>query len=198
MSLQKFREKLIQKIPIRRLRRQLAYKYGWFPGNFVQPDVKISSIRKLKLGGNVYIGGGGASIHCEGGVEIGYNTKLGEGCFIMSTNHNYKSTTRVPYDHIGLMQSVEIGENCWIGARSIICPGVKIEDGVVVAMGSVVTKSVPKGAIVGGNPAKIIKFRDMEQYEKLAKLGKTYPMENEFLIEWVIVDGFKNYMEQAK
>ena len=58
MSLQKFREKWIQKIPIRRLRKQLAYKYGWFPGNFVQPDVKISSIRKLKLGGNVYIGGG--------------------------------------------------------------------------------------------------------------------------------------------
>lgn len=198
MSLQKFREKLIQKIPFRRLRRNFAYKYGWFPGNFVQPDVKISSIRKLKLGGNVYIGGGGASIHCEGGVEIGFNTKLGEGCFILSTNHNYKSSTRVPYDHIGLMQSVSIGQNCWIGAKSIICPGVKIDDGAIVAMGSVVTKSVPKGAIVGGNPAKIIKFRDMEQYEKLVKLGKTYPMENELPREWVRVDGFKNYMEQAK
>lgn len=96
---------------------------------------------------------------------------------------------------IGLMQSVFIGQNCWIGAKSIICPGVKIEDGAIVAMGSVVTKSVPKCAIVGGNPAKIIKYRDIEQYEKLVKEGKTYPMEKELPREWVRVEGFKNYME---
>ena len=150
---------------------------------------------KLKLGGNVYIGGGGASLHCEGGLTIGFNTKIGEGCFIMTTNHNYKSTTRIPFDNIGLMQSVEIGENCWIGAHSIICPGVKIEDGVVVAMGSVVTKSVPKGAIVGGNPAQIIKYRDLETYEKLAKEGKTYPMQQELPPEWVRINEFKKYLE---
>lgn len=195
MSFQRFREKLIQKIPIRKLRKQLAYKYGWFPGNFVQPDVVISSIRKLKLGGNVYIGGGGAKIHCEGGVTIGFNSKIGEGCFIMTTNHNYLSETRVPFDHIGLMQKVEIGENCWIGAKSIICPGVKIEDGAIVAMGSVVTKSVPKGAIVGGNPAKIIKYRDIETFDNLAKQGLCYPIKNEKSREWIRVEGFKGYLK---
>lgn len=182
-------------VPIKRLRNWLSYNYGWFPKNFVQADVKISSIKNLKLGGNVYIGGAGASLHCEGGLSIGFNTKLGEGCFIMTTNHNYKSTTRIPYDHIGLMQSVEIGQNCWIGAHSIICPGVKIEDGAIVAMGSVVTKSVPKYAIVGGNPAKIIKYRDLESYEKLLEEGKTYPLSQELPREWVRVDGFKKYME---
>lgn len=195
MSFQRFREKLIQKIPIRKLRKQLAYKYGWFPGNFVQPDVVISSIRKLKLGGNVYIGGGGAKIHCEGGVTIGFNSKIGEGCFIMTTNHNYLSETRVPFDHIGLMQKVEIGENCWIGARSIICPGVKIEDGAIVAMGSVVTKSVPKGAIVGGNPAKIIKYRDLDLYNQLVAQGMCYPMDKEKTREWLRLKGFKKYLE---
>ena len=87
----------------------------------------------------------------------------------MSTNHNYQSAKEVPFDKTALLQSVEIGNNCWIGARSIICPGVKIEDGVVVAMGSVVTKSVPKGAIVGGNPARILKYRNLEQYDKIVK-----------------------------
>jgi maltose O-acetyltransferase len=198
MSWQRIRENLIQKIPVRRLRKYLAYKYGWFPNNFVQPDVKISSLRKLKLGGNVYIGGGGASIHCEGGISIGFNTKLGEGCFILSTNHNYTSNTRIPYDHVGLMQSVEIGRNCWIGAKSIICPGVKIEDGAIVAMGSVVTKSVPKCAIVGGNPARIIKYRDIKLYDELEKYGKTYPMENELSREWTKIDGFKSYLEGEK
>lgn len=196
MSFRKFREQLIQKIPFRKLRKKLAYKYGWFPNNFVQPDVKISSIRNLKLGGNVYIGGGGTSIHCEGGVEIGFNTKLGEGCFILSTNHNYKSETRIPYDHIGLLQKVEIGKNCWIGAKSIICPGVKIDDGAIVAMGSVVTKSVPRGGVVGGNPARIIKFRDMEMYEKLEKEKMTYPLENELSRKWIRVEEFKPFMEE--
>ena len=195
MSIQKMRQILINIIPVKGWRTWLSYNYGWFPKNFVQPDVKISSIRKLKLGGNVYIGGGGASLHCEGGLTIGFNTKLGEGCFIMTTNHNYKSTTRIPYDNIGLMQSVEIGQNCWIGAHSIICPGVKIEDGAIVAMSSVVTKSVPKGAIVGGNPAKIIKYRDLETYEKLSKEGKTYPMQKELPREWIRVNEFKQYLE---
>ena len=91
MSLQKFRECLISKIPFRRLRKKLAYRYGWFPGNYVQPDVKISSIRKLELGGNVYVAGNGTKLCCEGGVKIGCNTQVAEGCFFLSTNHNYKT-----------------------------------------------------------------------------------------------------------
>lgn len=51
---------------------------------------------------------------------------------------------------------VSIGNNCYIGAFSQIMPGVTIEDNVLVAAGSVVTKSVPKGYVVGGNPARII------------------------------------------
>ena len=153
MSWQRIRENIIQLIPISKLRKYLSYNYGWFPGNYVRNDVIISSIKNLKLGGNVYIGADGTKLHCEGGIIIGRNTAIAGGCLIMSTNHNYKSEIKVPFDSTSIHESVEIGENCWIGARSIICPGVKIEDGVVVAMGSVVTKSVPKGAIVGGNPA---------------------------------------------
>ena len=55
-----------------------------------------------------------------------------------------------------LYRKVVIGNNIFIGVNSIIMPGVKIEDNVVVAAGSVVTKSVPSGVIIGGNPAKII------------------------------------------
>lgn len=57
----------------------------------------------------------------------------------------------------GLYLDTYIGENCFIGARSIIMPGVKIGDGCIVGAGSVVTKDVPAGCAVGGNPAKIIK-----------------------------------------
>lgn len=196
MSLQKFRECLISKIPFRRLRKKLAYRYGWFPGNYVQPDVKISSIRKLELGGNVYVAGNGTKLCCEGGVKIGCNTQVAEGCFFLSTNHNYKTEDGVPFDNVGLMQKIEIGDNCWIGAKSIICPGVKIEDGAIVATGSVVTKSVPKGAIVGGNPAKIIKYRDLKLYDRMVDEGKYFKYFQK--ISWKTTEGFKPYLDAEK
>jgi acetyltransferase-like isoleucine patch superfamily enzyme len=57
----------------------------------------------------------------------------------------------------GLYLHTRIGKNCFIGARSIILPGVEIGDECIVASGSVVTKSVPPRCIVAGNPAQIIR-----------------------------------------
>lgn len=54
-------------------------------------------------------------------------------------------------------KDVFIGNNVWIAARSIILPGVKIQDNSIVAAGSVVTKDVPEGVIVAGNPARVIR-----------------------------------------
>jgi len=57
----------------------------------------------------------------------------------------------------GLYIHTRIGENCFIGGRSMILPGVEIGDGSVVGAGSVVTKSVPPGSVVAGNPAKVLR-----------------------------------------
>jgi acetyltransferase-like isoleucine patch superfamily enzyme len=57
----------------------------------------------------------------------------------------------------GLYLHTRIGQQCFIGARSIILPGVEIGDGSVVAAGSVVTKNVPAGTLVAGNPARAIR-----------------------------------------
>ncbi len=53
---------------------------------------------------------------------------------------------------------VTIGNNVWLGGSSVITPGVTIGDNVVVAAGAVVVKDVPNNVVVGGNPAKIIKY----------------------------------------
>ncbi len=66
---------------------------------------------------------------------------------------------------------VDIGNDVWIGCKVIILPGVKIGDGAVIAAGSVVTKSIPPYAVVGGNPCKFIKWRFSE--EVIKKLNET-------------------------
>ena len=55
--------------------------------------------------------------------------------------------------------NTEIGNDVWIGYRSLIMPGVKIGDGAIIATASVVTKDIPPYSIVGGNPAKILRRR---------------------------------------
>jgi len=75
-----------------------------------------------------------------------------------------------------------IGDGCWIGSRAMIMQGVKLGEGAVVATGAVVTKDVPPYAVVGGVPAKIIKYRFPEEdIEKLLSL-KLYELdEKQFL-----------------
>lgn len=57
----------------------------------------------------------------------------------------------------GLYLDTRIGRDCFIGARSLILPGVTIGDGAIVGAGSVVTRDVPARSIVAGNPAKVVK-----------------------------------------
>lgn len=57
------------------------------------------------------------------------------------------------YEHMGC---IEVMDNCFIGGHSIILPDVRIGPNAIVAAGSVVTKDVPAGSIVGGNPAVVI------------------------------------------
>ena len=190
MSIIRLRQKLINLVPIRRLRKYLTYHYGWFPYNFVSNDCQISDIRNLKLGGNVWIGGN-CTLRCGKGINIGKNTKIAEHVYMISSNHNYNSDTMFPFDEKALCYKIDIGEGVWIGARATICPGVKIEDGVIVATGAVVTKSVPRCAIVGGNPAKIIGYRDIEKFNKNIERNSAY---HEEPMEMIEINEFKRYL----
>ncbi len=59
-----------------------------------------------------------------------------------------------------------IEDDVWIGANVIILPGVHVKKGAVIGAGSIVTKDVPGYAIVAGNPAKIIRYRDRRETRK--------------------------------
>ena len=169
----------------------MSFHYGWFPYNHVQSSCQISKIKNLKLGKNVWIGKHGM-LRCGRGISIGDNTIIAECVYMITDNHNYNSDRMIPFDDIYYSYKIDIGPNCWIGAKVTICPGVKIEEGVVIGAGSVVTKSVPKCAIVGGSPAKIIGWRDIELYDKLVNQKAFYKPEP---IKYINVDEFKEYMK---
>ena len=74
--------------------------------------------------------------------------------------------------HPSCKGDIIIGNDVWIGAKSTIMSGVKIGHGAIVAAGAVVTKDVQPYSVVGGNPAKHIKFRfDERQIEKLLEIN---------------------------
>lgn len=62
--------------------------------------------------------------------------------------------------------NITVKDDVWIGSRAIICSGVTIGQGAIIAAGAIVTKDVEPYAIVGGNPAKVIKYRISEECRK--------------------------------
>lgn len=61
---------------------------------------------------------------------------------------------------------ITVGDDVWIGTNAIICSGINIGQGAIIAAGAVVTKDVEPYAIVGGNPARVIKYRFAEEYRR--------------------------------
>lgn len=139
----------------------------------ISPGYDITSLEKLSLDNDIWIGKNFFA-RCEGGLTIKNGCIFSKDCEIWTVNHNYdsKDLQLLPYDDRFVCKEVIINENVWIGSRVTIVPGVTIGEGAVIGAGAVVTKNVPPLAVVGGNPAKIIKYRDKEQYERLKKENK--------------------------
>lgn len=92
-----------------------------------------------------------------GPVCIGQHVNLAQGVVVTALNHNFEDVSK-RIDKQGVStKPVVVGDDVWIGANSVILPGVTIGNHCVVAAGAVVTKDVPDNTLVGGVPAKILK-----------------------------------------
>ena len=105
--------------------------------------------------------GVGINANLHGPVIIGNDVMMGPECIIYTRNHSYLDT-EIPMNQQGFseIKEVVIGDDVWIGGRVIILPGVHIGKGAIIGAGAVVTKDVPNYAVVGGNPARILKYRN--------------------------------------
>lgn len=93
-------------------------------------------------------------------MVIGSNVSIGEHITIVASNHGIRKNKLHQLQAWDTTKTgVNIEDDVWIGANSVILPGVTIGRGAVVGAGSIVTKSIPSYAIVCGNPAKVLKYR---------------------------------------
>ena len=105
----------------------------------------------------------GENFYCNYGVVIldVCKVKIGKNCLIAPQVGIYSACHPLERDvrtaNLEYGKPITIGDDCWIGGRAVINPGVCLGDNVVVGSGSVVTKSFPSNVVIAGNPAKIIK-----------------------------------------
>jgi maltose O-acetyltransferase len=87
-------------------------------------------------------------------VHIGHGTQIGPGVQILTADHPRQAALRARMFECG--RPIAIGGNVWIGGGAIILPGVTIGDDAIIGAGSIVTRDVPAGATVAGNPARVL------------------------------------------
>lgn len=108
--------------------------------------------KNIRLGRRVFINAG-CSFQDQGGITIGDDTLIGHRVILATLNHGLRPEHRSNLEPA----PITIGQNVWIGAGSIILPGVTIGDNTIIAAGATVTKDIPPNVIAAGTPAKILK-----------------------------------------
>ncbi|MGV7211212.1 glycosyltransferase [Oxalobacteraceae bacterium A2-2] len=123
---------------------------------------KMSAGRRSYGGLTLWMFGSG-----DEGLHIGHFVSIADDCkFLLGGNHRTDTLSTFPFQakyfgtaEAGSKGPIIIGDDVWIGYNCTVLSGVTIGQGAVVAAGSLVTKDVPPYAIVGGNPARLIKYR---------------------------------------
>ena len=151
---------LLKQIKTAYYRRKQGLKHLYYLGkpSYISPSAYFSFQKNISIGKYCRIG---RECHLDGesGIVIDDGSILAPRVVILSSSHDYTKGNLLPYGIEDKKRPVHIGSGCWIGWGAYILPGVEIGDGAIVAMGSVVTKSVRAGEVVAGNPAKVVRNR---------------------------------------
>ena len=144
--------------PINGLKIFLLKSFGAAVGNgvVIKPSVNIKYPWNLQIGDYTWIG---ENVWLDSLVEIsiGSNVCISQGAYLLTGNHNYRKVT---FDL--MVQKIKLEDGVWIGARSIVCPGVICASHAVLTAGSTATKDLEAYTIYQGNPAMAIKKRIIE------------------------------------
>lgn len=124
-------------------------------GVVIKPNVNIKYPWKLEIGANTWIGEG-VWIDNLAFVKVGSNVCISQGAMLLTGNHNY---SKVEFDLI--TKEIILEDGVWIGAKSLVCPGVKSYTHSVLSAGSVISQNMEAYSIYQGNPATLKKERSI-------------------------------------
>lgn len=120
---------------------------------YIEPPFHCDYGYNIICGNNVYF-----NVNCvvldSAPIKIGSNVFFAPNVQIYTATHPLDAELRKTLTNA---LPVSIGDDCWIGGNSVICPGVTIGNGCVIGAGSVVTKNIPDNSLAVGNPAKVIR-----------------------------------------
>ena len=122
-------------------------------GFYIEPPFHCDYGYNITCGENVYFNVNCVVLDCAP-VTIGSNVFIAPNVQIYTASHPLDAELRKSLENA---LPISIGDDCWIGGNSVICPGVTIGKGCVIGAGSVVTKDIPDNSLAVGNPAKIIR-----------------------------------------
>lgn len=165
---------------------------------------RFTHIVNSKIGKYTYIGIGNKIIHSDIGnfcsiasdVNIGLEEHTLQNIStspIFTEVHNATGHSWIKQSAFIPFKRTYIGNDVWIGSRALIKSGIKIGNGAVIAAGAVVTKDVPPYAIVGGVPAKIIKYRFSEDIINELQKSEWWNLPDETIIRHLQLFQKNNY-----
>lgn len=143
------------------------------PGRLGAQDARVNGFSRFnertRLGLNFNTNG--LIVYGAGSVTIGNNFHSGSNVKIYTSSHNYNGTM-APYDRSLIHYEVVIDDQVWLGSDVTIVGNVRIGEGAIVQVGSVVSSDIPKFSIAGGNPARVFKSRDITVYQSNIEYGR--------------------------
>jgi len=122
-------------------------------GLVLKPGANVKFPWKLRIGNNCWIGEN-VWIDNLDNVYIGNNVCISQGAMLLTGNHDY---SKVSFDYRNGPISIEDG--VWIGANSVVCPGITCKSHSILTVGSIATKSLEDYGIYQGNPALMLRMR---------------------------------------
>lgn len=122
-------------------------------GLVIKPSVNIKYPWFLEIGENCWLG---EEVWIDNlvWVKLGHNVCLSQGAMLLTGNHDY---TKTGFDLI--TGEIKIEDGAWVGAKSLVCPGVNLRSHSVLSAYSMATRDLDENGIYKGNPAEFIKIR---------------------------------------
>jgi putative colanic acid biosynthesis acetyltransferase WcaF len=125
-------------------------------GLVIKTKVRIKNPHRLTLGNHCWIGESVWIDNLED-VNIGDHVCLSQACLLLTGNHDYTKSS-FPYR----LGKIKIEDGVWIGAQSVVCPGVTCSTHAILTVQSVATKNLEPWSINSGNPAVFVRMRKMD------------------------------------